>query len=90
MGEKQTYLYLHKGIGRKNIPRIHTQQTCCVQMCCIASRSVMFCLPRQASVMAARWIECMESGRLFNARTNWKLRIPPIRPQIQHAENKII
>lgn len=47
-------------------------------------------IPRQARVMAARWIDCMESGRLFSARTNWKLRIPPIRPQIQHAENRII
>lgn len=48
------------------------------------------CLPRQARVMAARWMECIESGRLFSARTNWKLRMPPISPQIQHAENRII
>ena len=40
--------------------------------------------------MAARWMECIESGRLFSARTNWKLRMPPISPQIQHAENRII
>ena len=55
--------------------------------CCVI---VIFCLPRPARVMAARWIECIESGRLFSARTNWKLRIPPISPQIQHAENRII
>lgn len=49
-----------------------------------------FFLPRQARVMAARWTECMELGLLVSARTNWKLRIPPIRPQMQQAENRII
>lgn len=32
----------------------------------------------------------MESGLLFSARTNWKLRMPPIRPQMQQAEKRII
>lgn len=47
-------------------------------------------LPRQAIVMAARCMELRESGRLLKVLTNWKLRIPPIRPQIQQAENRII
>lgn len=62
----------------------------CVFSCVAFRHFVASCLPRQAKVMAARWMECMESGRLFSARTNWKLRIPPIRPQIQQAENSII
>lgn len=59
--------------------------------CITSSRCHFFVvLPRQARVMAARWIECIEFGCLLRARTNWKLRIPPIRPHMQHAEKRII
>ena len=70
-----------------------TQPVACVLWPVACGVGVHWCLrvPRQASVMAARWTECMAvSGLLLSARTNWKLRIPPIRPQIQQAENTII
>lgn len=68
----------------------HIPETFICFQSCHTHKSKLISLPRQARVIAARWIECIESGRLFRARTNWKLRIPPIRPQMQHAENRII
>lgn len=66
--------------------------------CCslLASRHVsqvdrvQLLIPRQVRDMAAMYSERTASGRFTSARTNWKFRIPPIRPQMQHAENRII
>lgn len=52
--------------------------------------SLLLFLPRQARVIAARWIVCILSGRLFSARTNWTFKIPAMSPQMQHAEKRII
>lgn len=52
--------------------------------------SVQLLIPRHARDMMARWSERMASCRFSSARTNWKFRIPPIKPQIQQEENAII